>query len=173
MGWITWDVDGAGCSSTTGTLPRSLALRHLASLSLITASSWLLINFPMNSLLPGPAAATTWSWSVMQESMPVEWERDSAYSFAKRLSSPIGEYFFRMISPSRSVKISSGVPSLIRRVRRISFGMTTRPRSSILLTIPVAFIYLFLLYFMMQLWETIDFFKHTIELVCFVGFHIL
>ncbi len=47
---------------------------------------------------------------------------------------------------------------LIRRVRRISFGMTTRPRSSILLTIPVAFIYLFLLYFMMQLWETIDFF---------------
>lgn len=83
MGWITWDVDGAGCSSTTGTLPRSLALRHLASLSLITASSWLLINFPMNSLLPGPAAATTWSWSVMQESMPVEWERDSAYSFAK------------------------------------------------------------------------------------------
>ena len=94
MGWITWDVDGAGCSSTTGTLPRSLALRHLASLSLITASSWLLINFPMNSLLPGPAAATTWSWSVMQESMPVEWERDSAYSFAKRLSSPIGEYFF-------------------------------------------------------------------------------
>ena len=42
-----------------------------------------------------------------------------------------------------------------------------------LLTIPVAFIYLFLLYFMMQLWETIDFFKHTIELVCFVGFHIL
>ena len=158
MGWMTWDVDGAGCSSTTGTLPRSLALRHLASLSLITASSWLLINFPMNSLLPGPAAATTWSWSVMQESMPVEWERDSAYSFAKRLSSPIGEYFFRMISPSRSVKISSGVPSLIRRVRRISFGMTTRPRSSILLTIPVAFIYLFLLYFMMQLWETIDLF---------------
>ena len=59
------------------------------------------------------------------------------------------------------------------QVRRISFGMTTRPRSSILLTIPVAFIYLFLLYFMMQLWETIDFFKHTIELVCFVGFHIL
>ena len=98
------------------------------------------------------------SWSVMQESMPVAWERDSAYSFAKRLSSPIGEYFFRMISPSRSVKISSGVPSLIRRVRRISFGMTTRPRSSILLTIPVAFIYLFLLYFMMQLWETIDLF---------------
>ena len=37
MGWMTWDVDGAGCSSTTGTLPRSLALRHLASLSLITA----------------------------------------------------------------------------------------------------------------------------------------
>ncbi len=32
----------------------------------------------------------------------------------------------------------------MRRVRRISFGITTRPKSSILLTIPVAFIWLFL-----------------------------
>ncbi len=37
--------------------------------------------------------------------------------------------------------VRSGSPSRIRMVRRISFGMTTRPRSSILLTIPVAFIY--------------------------------
>jgi len=37
--------------------------------------------------------------------------------------------------------ISNGSPSRIRMVRRISFGITTRPRSSILLTIPVAFIY--------------------------------
>ena len=37
--------------------------------------------------------------------------------------------------------ISNGSPSRIRRVRRISFGMTIRPRSSTLLTIPVAFIY--------------------------------
>ena len=36
--------------------------------------------------------------------------------------------------------VSDGSPSRMRRVRRISFGMTTRPRSSILLTIPVAFI---------------------------------
>ena len=37
---------------------------------------------------------------------------------------------------------SSGSPSRIRIVRRISFGMTIRPRSSIRLTIPVAFIYI-------------------------------
>lgn len=36
--------------------------------------------------------------------------------------------------------INDGSPSRIRRVRRISLGMTTRPRSSIRLTIPVAFI---------------------------------
>ena len=54
----------------------------------------------------------------------------------------LGEYFFNIISPSRSVNISSGVPSRRRSVRRISFGMTTRPRSSILLTIPVAFMIL-------------------------------
>lgn len=39
-------------------------------------------------------------------------------------------------------ELSSGSPSLMRIVRRISFGITTRPRSSILRTIPVAFIYL-------------------------------
>ena len=37
-------------------------------------------------------------------------------------------------------ELSGGSPSRIRIVRRISFGITTRPRSSILLTIPVAFI---------------------------------
>ena len=36
--------------------------------------------------------------------------------------------------------ICDGSPSRIRRVRRISLGITTRPRSSILRTIPVAFI---------------------------------
>lgn len=39
--------------------------------------------------------------------------------------------------------ICDGSPSRIRRVRRISFGITTRPRSSILRTIPVAFMVLF------------------------------
>ncbi len=37
--------------------------------------------------------------------------------------------------------ISKGSPSLMRRTLRISFGITTRPKSSILLTIPVAFIF--------------------------------
>lgn len=36
--------------------------------------------------------------------------------------------------------VSNGSPSRIRMVRRISFGITTRPRSSIRRTIPVAFI---------------------------------
>ena len=36
--------------------------------------------------------------------------------------------------------ISEGSPSRSRMVLRISFGITTRPKSSILLTIPVAFI---------------------------------
>ena len=36
--------------------------------------------------------------------------------------------------------VSDGSPSRIRIVLRISFGMTTRPRSSMRLTIPVAFI---------------------------------
>ena len=37
--------------------------------------------------------------------------------------------------------VSDGSPSRMRMVRRISFGMTTLPRSSMRLTIPVAFIY--------------------------------
>ena len=37
--------------------------------------------------------------------------------------------------------ISDGSPSRIRRVRRISLGITTRPSSSILRTMPVAFKY--------------------------------
>ena len=40
----------------------------------------------------------------------------------------------------RANVICDGSPSRMRMVRRISFGITTRPRSSILLTIPVAFI---------------------------------
>ena len=41
----------------------------------------------------------------------------------------------------RANVICDGSPSRMRMVRRISFGMTTRPRSSIRRTIPVAFIY--------------------------------
>ena len=43
--------------------------------------------------------------------------------------------------------ISVGSPSRIRMVRRISLGITTRPRSSIRRTIPVAFIFILLLSF--------------------------
>ena len=41
----------------------------------------------------------------------------------------------------RANVINNGSPSRIRMVRRISFGMTTRPRSSMRRTMPVAFIY--------------------------------
>ena len=80
----------------------------------------------------------------MHTSRPVDWAIASAYWPEKAVSSTMGEYFFKMISPSRSVNISSGVPSLSLSVRRISLGITTLPRSSILLTIPVAFILKFL-----------------------------
>ena len=48
---------------------------------------------------------------------------------------------------SRVNVISEGSPSRSRMVLRISFGITTLPRSSILLTIPVAFILCLLLCF--------------------------
>lgn len=42
----------------------------------------------------------------------------------------------------RANVICDGSPSRIRMVRRISLGITTRPRSSMRRTIPVAFIYI-------------------------------
>lgn len=42
----------------------------------------------------------------------------------------------------RANVINNGSPSRIRMVRRISLGITTRPRSSMRRTIPVAFIYI-------------------------------
>ena len=75
---------------------------------------------------------------------PVDCCRASAYSFEKSVSSPIGEYFFNITPPSLSVKISKGSPSLILKVLLISLGITTLPKSSIRLTIPVAFIYMYL-----------------------------
>ena len=45
-------------------------------------------------------------------------------------------------------EVNSGSPSRIRMVRRISFGMTTLPRSSMRRTIPVAFILKCLLCFL-------------------------
>ena len=71
---------------------------------------------------------------------PVKDTSTPAYAWAKVDISPTGEYFLSITSPDTSVKISMGIPSRIFSVRRISLGMTTRPRSSILRTIPVAFI---------------------------------
>lgn len=60
------------------------------------------------------------------------------YSHPRRLArSPIAK---QNLSHRANV-ICDGSPSRIRRVRRISFGMTIRPRSSMRLTMPVAFIY--------------------------------
>ena len=63
----------------------------------------------------------------------------SATCTAFSLISPSTEYLRKITSPSALVYISRGSPSLKRIVLRISFGMTTRPKSSILRTIPVAF----------------------------------
>ncbi len=106
---------------------------------LILSSSSLLKPFPKRFLLP-PDTAMNWSLSAISAVWPDTWARLSAYCFAKVLISPMGEYFFKMISPSLSVNISSGSLSRIRNVLLISFGITIRPKSSILLTIPVAFI---------------------------------
>ena len=43
--------------------------------------------------------------------------------------------------------VSKGSPSRIRRVLLISLGITIRPRSSTRRTIPVAFIYIYLLFY--------------------------
>lgn len=61
-----------------------------------------------SSLRAPPAAETIWSLSQMRAVCPSAWTSDSVYSFAKPDSSPMGEYFFKITSPSRSVKISSG-----------------------------------------------------------------
>ena len=127
-------------SNVTLTNSASFLLARKFFRSLMASSSCLLIGLPSYSFLPVPDAVTTWSQSVINTRCPVVCARLSAYSPANWLSSPIGEYFFRMISPSRSVNISKGSPSRILKVLRISFGTTILPRSSILRTIPVAFI---------------------------------
>ena len=56
-------------------------------------------------------------------------------------------YFMRSLSFIKDIAlfsngdniVNNGSPSRIRSVRRISLGITTRPKSSIRLTIPVAF----------------------------------
>ena len=53
----------------------------------------------------------------------------------------------------RANVICDGSPSRIRIVRRISFGITTLPRSSMRLTIPVAFISMILRIFVVRLYS--------------------
>src|SRR5699024_6351174 len=92
------------------------------------------------SFFDSPATAMISSRSEISTGDCSESNKASAYSSAKFPSSFIGEYFFKITSPSRSIKISSGSPSRILNVLLISFGISTRPKSSILRTIPVAFI---------------------------------
>ena len=94
---------------------------------------------PCRSRFPAPAAYSTSSVSQMTARWPDRSFRLFAVPSENFSKEAIGEYFLSM-SSSRSVKISSGSPDFKRRVERISFGMTTLPSSSILLTIPVAFI---------------------------------
>ena len=69
-------------------------------------------------------------------------ERDDVHSVALLAKLCIAEE-----NLSKTVNVfSKGSPSRMRMVLRISLGITTRPRSSIRRTIPVAFIYLNLLF---------------------------
>ena len=81
-----------------------------------------------------------WSRSQISTVKSVAEVSASAYCAANEESSPIGEYYLNITSPPELVYISSGSPSRILIVLLISFGITTRPKSSILRTIPVAFI---------------------------------
>ena len=123
--------------------------------------SWLFIYYRDFATVSG---TKTFGFSVIDNSFQLAADQFSNEFLTSRTGS---SYYLVVVGDAG--KHAGGLGEGLGRVRRISFGMTTRPRSSILLTIPVAFIYLFLLYFMMQLWETIDFFKHTIELVLWVS----
>ena len=96
--------------------------------------------FFANSLRPSPEANKISSVSQITARHPLRSLKDLVVPSENFSSVAIGEYFLS-ISSSLSVNISSGSPSLMRSVRRISFGITTLPSSSILLTIPVAFIF--------------------------------
>ena len=98
-----------------------------------------------NSFLEPPDTAIIVSLSVIHAICPVVFDNVSAYPAANSDNSPIGEYFFKITCPSLSVNISKGSPSFILNVFLISFGITTLPKSSILLTTPVAYI-IFLLF---------------------------
>ena len=110
----------------------------------------------------------TVSLSVIQAIWPVVFDKVSAYPVANSDNSPIGEYFFNITCPSLSVKISKGSPSFILKVFLISFGITTLPKSSILLTTPVAFIWFppclvwfFCIFLLLQIRKNLYIFSHN------------
>ena len=101
-----------------------------AFLRRISSSNCLETGLSSRSFFGIPAVAMMRSRSHTAVPMPLAAEMHSAMFLALSFSSPTGEYLRKMMLPSLSMKISSGVPSLIFMVRRSSFGTTTRPRSS-------------------------------------------
>ena len=65
-----------------------------------------------------PETAIITSLSVMQTACPLIFAKISAYCVAKLPSSPMGEYFLKITSPSLSVNISKGSPSHTSLVHR-------------------------------------------------------
>ena len=129
-----------------GTATSLFSLLIYFSLSSNILSNSVLIPFSNQSFLDTPDTAIIVSLSVIHAICPVVLFKVSAYSDANSESSPIGEYFLSITCPSLSVNISKGSPSFILNVLLISFGITTLPKSSILLTTPVAFIFFLLIY---------------------------
>ena len=127
-----------------------------AFLRRISSSNCLETGLSSKSFFGIPAVAMMRSRSHTAVPMPLAAEMHSAMFLALSFSSPTGEYLRKMMLPSLSMKISSGVPSLIFMVRRSSFGTTTRPRSSIRLTIPVAFISQISLVFKVSVWVVFE-----------------
>ena len=80
------------------------------SLSSISCSSSFDKSCSRYSFLAPPDTAITVSLSVMQAICPVVFDSVSAYPVANSDNSPMGEYFFKITSPSLSVNISKGSP---------------------------------------------------------------
>ena len=141
IGYTTWELYFLSLLSffVTGIDTSLFSLLVYTSLYSNTCSNSLLKSCSKNSFLEPPETAITVSLSVIHAICPVVFAKVSAYPVANSESSPIGEYFLRMTSPSLSVNISNGSPSFILNVFLISFGITILPKSSIRLTTPVAF----------------------------------
>ena len=80
------------------------------------------MGLPSSSRLAPPAMAITASRSQTAAMPSVDLRMLSQICAAKSDSSPTGEYFLKISSPSRSVKISSGSPSQITLARKTLSG---------------------------------------------------